>query len=91
MKLILICLLFATCNKPIQVILDGSKSYDNYGKIVKYHWRQISGVQSNITHPDSVITTITGIPIHGEYWYELTVTGDNGAIDKDTTIKFIIK
>lgn len=83
MKYLLIILLLSSCTVTKTVQLDGSKSYDPDGQITDYNWRQLTGKQSIIKNPHSVITTtIIG---KGDYSWELTVTDNQGAKDKDTT------
>src|SRR5689334_7446420 len=73
-----------TLQLPIALTtLDGSGT-DPDGSISGYNWRKISGpgtgLLSNIT---SAIANVTGL-IAGVYEYELQVTDNAGATDKDT-------
>jgi hypothetical protein len=64
--------------------LDGSASADPDGIITAYAWAKINGpVEGFISNPASAITTITGL-VQGVYRFELTVTDNNGATNKDT-------
>ena len=64
--------------------LDGSASTDANGTIVTYAWAKISGpAAGTITNPASVTTSVTGL-VQGVYQFELTVTDNNGATNKDT-------
>lgn len=65
------------------VTVNGSESYDNDGTIVSYAWSKISGGSATITSASSASTTITGLS-EGTYTFELTVTDDSSATDKDT-------
>ncbi len=61
--------------------LDGSLSSDSDGSIVSYFWRLESG-PSPITPQDILSPSFVGL-IEGVYIFELTVTDDEGATDKD--------
>jgi Secretion system C-terminal sorting domain/PKD domain len=64
--------------------IDGSASFDPDGTITTYAWVKIAGpVSGSITNPSSVTTSVTGL-VQGLYSFELTVTDNNGATDKDT-------
>lgn len=66
------------------VLLNGSASYDQDGKITQWKWTRIAGSSSlNIRQPDSA-QTIAGGLMQGIYQFELQVTDDKGALDKDT-------
>ena len=74
------------------VILFGS-GRDEDGKISSYSWTQISGPSdATIIYPNGAITIITGLQ-QGDYFFELAVTDEKGAIGKDTvqlTVKDVI-
>ena len=63
--------------------LSGSGT-DVDGLVVAYLWTKISGPASYaITNPGSAVTNITNLT-SGIYLFELRVTDNNGAIDRDT-------
>ena len=65
-----------------QLVLDGSKSIDPDGSIVKYEWKQIDTnnkltlTQTNITDPTA---KATGFQANNLYILQLTVTDNQGA------------
>jgi lysophospholipase L1-like esterase len=64
--------------------LSGSTSSDADGVIMGYQWQQVSGpTVSNISTP-LLAGTNAGNLTTGIYLFELTVTDDSSAIDKDT-------
>jgi hypothetical protein len=66
--------------------LNGTSSVDPDGTIITYNWIKISGPQShNIASPNAATTLISNL-VNGVYEFELTVTDNNGAIDKDTVM-----
>lgn len=67
------------------VILSGSGT-DSDGSIAGYNWTKISGPsQFNITSSSLASTTVTNL-IQGTYSFQLTVTDNQGATAKDTTV-----
>lgn len=85
MKCLFAILIFCSCTTTEQLKLDGSKSFDPDGYIVKYEWRQIEGQKLNFK--SAFVRPVMSIK-KGVYKFELTVTDNQGAIDKDTvTIK----
>lgn len=92
---LIILILLASCSsskkvpgqaeRPVQVKLNGSDSFDPDGYIVKYFWRQILGIPAKIFKPEAVITNVE-IKVKGQTAYELTVTDDDGATGKDTIV-----
>lgn len=80
-----ILMLFISCNAPKYLkTLNGSKSYDLDGVIVKYEWRLVIGSKAKIFKPLAMVTFVEiGKGIHT---FELTVTDDRGATDKDTVL-----
>jgi len=73
-----------TITLPVSAVsLTGSGS-DPDGTISAYTWIKISGpFAGSITSPSAAYTTVTGL-IQGTYQFELKVTDNSGAIDKDT-------
>ncbi len=71
-------------NLPVNsTTLSGSGS-DPDGSISAYQWTKIAGPASGtITSPAAASTSITSL-VQGVYRFELTVTDNNGATDKDT-------
>lgn len=81
-------LIFCSCSTSkqasvVSIRLDGTKSYDPDGYIVKWLWRQISGPEVIIKNISSD-TTIAVINKEASYTFELKVTDDKGATGKDT-------
>lgn len=66
--------------------LNGSKSFDKDGFIVKWVWRQITFNDAIIVNPSLPVTTAI-LKQRGEYKFELLVMDNDGLIDRDTTIK----
>jgi len=63
--------------------LDGSGA-DNDGNIVAYAWLKIAGpAAGNISNANAAIATVSNL-VQGTYRYQLTVTDNSGAIDRDT-------
>jgi hypothetical protein len=68
------------------VILDGRASADPDGTIEIYEWIAISGPNApNIITPGQAQTQVTGL-IAGDYEFQLTVTDNRGATDRDTVV-----
>ena len=86
-KWLLCIFLFASCStvKPVTEMLNGSKSYDPDGYIVKWYWRQITPYSAIILNPSGVITSVV-LKKKGAYQFELTVTDNQGAKGKDTLL-----
>lgn len=62
------------------IVLDGSKSHDEDGKIVSGNWKQIAGPTNLvIQNANSLIASANGIFKEGTYAFELSVTDDKGA------------
>jgi hypothetical protein len=64
--------------------LDGSASSDPDGSIASSQWQQIGGPTTILSSLTSILTTITGILLPGQYSYRLTVTDNLGATASDT-------
>lgn len=72
-------------NKPI--ILDGTKSRDEDGKLVSIEWKQMGGPTTlNILHKDSLLTPAEGELKAGTYAFELTVKDNLGSVAISRTI-----
>ena len=72
-------------NKPI--ILDGTKSRDEDGKLVSIEWKQMGGPTTlNILHKDSLVTSAEGELKAGTYAFELTVKDNLGSVAVSRTI-----
>jgi hypothetical protein len=71
-------------------ILNGRSSFDPDGLVASYSWRQVGGPNASVISNSSIsVTAITGL-VTGEYTYELTVTDNKGAVDRDSiTVKVI--
>lgn len=69
------------------VVLDGSKSHDDDGKIVTSQWKQIAGPTNlTISERDSLIAYVNGQFLAGTYAFELSVKDDQGATAVSRTI-----
>jgi hypothetical protein len=65
-------------------ILNATGSSDVDGSITQYSWKQVSGAAGVLMDkPASAITTISELQV-GEYEFEITVTDNKGAKDRDT-------
>jgi hypothetical protein len=72
-----------------EVLLDGSASYVQSGRIELYTWHMISGPSPAIMeYPNEELVIASGL-IAGEYEFELTVTDDKGRTGK-TTVKVVV-
>lgn len=81
----LLLIMSASCTttvKSVEVVLDGSKSYDLSGKIVKYEWKQLKGAKSGLLVTDRMVTN--AYVKNGIYLFELTVWNEVGKFGKDT-------
>lgn len=58
-----------------EVTLNGSKSSDEDGKIVKHAWTKVDGGSASIENPDDASTTVSNLE-EGSYTFKLTVTDD---------------
>ena len=68
------------------IILDGSASYDPDGTVSTYNWSRVSGPASfTIATPQSAITKINQMDL-GVYKFELKITDNKGAVDRDTVM-----
>jgi hypothetical protein len=72
-------------NKP--VILNGSKSKDEDGRITSIEWKQIGGPTSlDIQHKDSLVAYANGEFKSGTYAFELMVKDNLGAVSVSRTV-----
>jgi len=72
-----------------ELLLDGSGSYVQSGRIESYNWRMLSGPSpAIIEYPNEELIIASGL-IAGEYEFELTVTDDKGRSDK-ATVKVVV-
>ncbi len=72
------------------VVLDGSKSSDPDGSIVSYNWIQLSGPSTATIANGNSATAAAGSLLVGNYYFQLTVTDNDGATD-NATIKVTVR
>jgi hypothetical protein len=72
--------LLSSCTAAKTVVLDGSKSFDPDGYLVRQRWVQLRG-NNIIIDPDSLVTKIK---LKTSGVYQLTVIDNDGAQDSDT-------
>jgi hypothetical protein len=73
-----------TITLPISAVSLNGTGTDSDGTISAYAWTKISGPSAgSITSPSAAYTTVTGL-IQGTYQFELKVTDNSNATDKDT-------
>ena len=65
------------------LVLDAGNSNDTDGFIARFLWRQIDGTPATVDQQDSV-KTLVHFPGAGIFQFELKVTDDDGAEDRDT-------
>jgi hypothetical protein len=69
------------------VVLNGSKSHDDDGKIVAVQWKQMAGPTNlSVLKNDSLVAYATGQFEAGSYAFELSVKDDRGATAVSRTI-----
>ncbi len=66
------------------VTLNGNASRDPDGTVNSYNWSKISGPSPGIISTPTLVTTTVTSLVQGTYQFELAVTDDKGAIEKDT-------
>lgn len=72
------------------VVLNGSKSHDDDGKIVAVQWKQMAGPTNlALLKSDSLIAYATGQFEAGTYAFELSVKDDRGATSVSRTILMV--
>jgi hypothetical protein len=64
--------------------LDGSKSYDPDGDPITFEWRVIGSRTAVVKNPTAARPTVEFSGGYGPYEFELMVTDDKGAMDRDT-------
>ncbi len=67
------------------VRLNGTASTDQDGNIIQYHWQKIQGGSATIVNDAVANPWVKSLAI-GVYSFELVVTDDSLAVDKDTVI-----
>jgi hypothetical protein len=73
-----------TITLPVNIATLNGNGNDADGTIESYQWIKISGPSSyNIVNANLPVTDVSGL-IQGTYQFELTVTDNKGATDKDT-------
>lgn len=80
---------FAQLELPMKkpVMLNGSKSHDEDGKLAFVEWKQIGGPTTlKILHPDSLVTQTDGEFKPGTYGFQLTVKDNLGSVAISRTI-----
>lgn len=71
---------------PIDVVLDGSRSYDPDQDVMSYAWNQTFGPELTLTNQNSSIST-TSVPVtdvETSYIFTLTVTDEEGLTSSDS-------
>ena len=64
--------------------LDGSKSFDPDGDPITFEWRVIGSRTATVRNPTASRPTVEFSGGYGPYEFELIVTDDKGAQDRDT-------
>jgi hypothetical protein len=75
---------FSSGRAPLTVRFDGSRSHDEDGHIVKFHWDFGDGTASEEERPTHTYTE------PGEYAVMLTVTDDRGATGRDSLTVLVL-
>jgi len=74
----------ATIQAPTNAVnLNGTNSYDPDGSITSYNWAQVSGPSASVLQNPTTGTPSAHNLVAGTYVYELTVTDNDGATEKD--------
>jgi hypothetical protein len=66
------------------VILDGSASTDPDGSIVSYQWNQLAGATVTLSNASQAVAGFTAPSVKDLLRFELVVTDDSSATDRDT-------
>jgi len=79
-----------TITLPVNSVILSGIGTDPDGTVAGYTWAVISGPSSfNIVTASSAVTSVTGL-VQGAYLFELKVTDNSGARDRDT-VQIIVK
>ena len=78
-----------TITLPIDNVTLSGRGIDLDGTITAYKWKQVSGPVDKLTSTNTAVTVLNSL-IEGSYKFELTVTDNKGATDKDT-VNVIVK
>ena len=70
---------------PNTTTLNGSGSFDSDGTIVAWKWRKVTG-PAMVFSNDAIANPSANSLTYGTYSFELMVTDDKGATDKDTMV-----
>jgi hypothetical protein len=73
---------------PINTTVLNGSGTDADGTVVSYLWKQIAGPADKLTSVNTASTTLQNL-VEGTYGFELTVTDNRGAIDKDTIVVIV--
>jgi len=65
------------------ITLNGKNSFDPDGHLTGFHWTQVSGPAAAPITSDSIVDPFVSGLMTGQYVFELTVTDDSSATDKD--------
>lgn len=69
---------------PINSVTLSGSGTDPDGSIASYAWLKISGPVEGAMNNPAIQSPVLSALVQGEYQYQLTVTDNNGAIDRDT-------
>jgi len=70
--------------------LDGSRSKDSDGTIVKWEWTKKSGPDTyTIVNPNAAKTALNGLTTAGTYVFQLKVTDDRGGVSSESVNVFV--
>ncbi len=68
-----------------EITLKGKATDPDKGDTISYTWTKITGPACTIVSPQSLTTTVSNL-IQGEYQFELLVSDNHGAINRDTVL-----
>lgn len=69
-----------------KTVLNGSRSSDPDGRIVKYFWKKNSGPAGGRIHAVNSAATTVSYLVPGKYTFSLTVTDDKGAVSSSAVV-----